>query len=391
MRLQLTGPPAATVLAAFALVGVPAHAWGDDPWTVGTDVMVYSDDDAVQVVTPQTSVRYRLDDQGGEVSARAAVDVVSAASVDVVAQASLGGFHETREEVQLGASKAFREALPSVSYRLSYEPDYVSNGVHLGWQQRLGTPDSVLSLGYGFRYDIVGQRGTPFANWSRHLTANDADLSFTQVLDTRTVVRAVYTLSVEHGYLEKPYRYVPLFDAATWAMLQANGVQLDLANFGQYRLPGRVPEQVPDTRVGNALGLRALRYVDPLHGSLGLDYELYLDSFGVLANIVEPSLYVQLRPQWRLRTFARLYAQHQASFYQRQYVVPNASVIPRWRTLDRKLSTYRTLSGGLRVEWAKKPFGAYLQGSVIRTWYQNYLFLDGRLALVALVGLRWTP
>jgi hypothetical protein len=379
VRLQLR------ILAAALLASPLVLA---DPWRTGVDTLVYTDTDSVLVISPQVSVHRALDPDGGEVAARALVDIVSAASVDVVAQASQR-FDEIRTEADLHASKAFGSLLPSVGYHFSNEPDYLSNGGNVGLRTRLGTPDTVLGLRYGLTYDRIGRSGTPFSVFERTLASHSAEASLTQVLGPTQLVRLAYTLTVQDGYLEKPYRYVPLFDDAGASAI-GDGHR-SLATIDGARLSTKPPEEVPDLRAGHSFALRGLQYLRPLHASLRLDVQLYLDSWGIVAQSYEPALHARLSEHWRARVYGRLYLQQNASFWRRLYVVPDRETIPRYRTIDRELSTYHTWMAGARIEWAHEPFAAYGELSGMWTSFSDYLLLDHRIALVGQIGVRFEP
>lgn len=391
--MQLSPRAACTVLVAVALLAVSAGVGADDKWRLALDSLVYADSDDVTVITPQTSVRYLLDDDGGEVRARVGVDVVSAASVDVVAQATRG-FQEVRTDATLGVSKAFGEWLPSFDYRLSTESDYLSNGGRLGLRMRLGSPDTVLQLGYGLTRDLVGRRGTLYAQHEA-VSTHRADVSLTQVVGPRTLLRGAFRLTVRSGFQSKPYRFVPLFDQAALDRARADGVELGLSSFAAYAI-NRVPERVPDERVGVALAGRLLHYVRALCGSLRLDYQVYFDSWGLVANTLEPALTIGLSRAWSMVAYGRLYLQGSASFWRRTYIVQNeapALTVPSYRTLDRELSQFQTYTLGARVEWSAPDgrFGAFVDGAVAYSHYDQFLYLAGRVAFIGLAGIRWTP
>lgn len=385
MRLQLK-----RALAALVVLSLAPVARAQD-WRIAYDSLVYDDTDNVTVVTPRLSVRRRLDEEGGSVGAHALVDVVSAASVDVVSHAT-PSFFEARSEAGFDVVKPFGDHLPSAAYRFSIEPDYLSNGGHLGWTSRLGTPDSVLSVGYALTHDLVARSGTPWSTFSRDLFTHAADVSFTQTLDPETVLRGAYTLTIQHGYMEKPYRHVPLFDAATVLALESDGQRIDFDSFDQYRLPMRPPEEVPDLRVRQAIGARVLRSIDPIEGSIRGDYSFYFDDWGMTAHAVEAALTGTIMRGLRLVGYGRFYLQTAASFWRRTYVVDGNDEVPRWRSLDRDLSDYYSISGGARVEWAiEQEWSGYADGYVMWTHFDSFLLLDERTALVGQVGLRWTP
>lgn len=384
---------AAGCLAFLVVIGSAGTA-GADPgpggWTIAFDNMVSTDTDNVIVVSPQLAVHHRLDEDGSEVRARAGVDVVSAASVDVVSQATRG-FFETREETSVGATYAVSDMQAGLDYRFSIEPDYISNGVSASLTTDIRSPDTVLSVDYGATYDIIGLRSTPYDEWSALLWIHRGDASLTQTLGQNTVLRAVYSLTFEGGYLEKAYRYVPLFTQSGIARAQADGVELGLDNFDRYRLPSRVPENVPNRRVGHAFGLRLVQYIPPLDASLRLDAQLYVDSWDLRAFTTQPTLTFDLSDSVSLAAFGRFYMQSAVSFWQRTYVVSSPSVVPVWRTLNRQLSPYETTTGGARLEWRGDPLALYVEGSAAYTTFDDYLFLDHKTTLVGLVGLRWTP
>ncbi len=387
MRLQLSKRWLLLVLGAGATATTAAHA--EAPWTLSSDTLVYSDTDNVMVLSSQLGLTRALDEDGSAVSARAVVDVVSAASVDVVSQASTR-FAEVRGEADLAAAARLFDALWSLDYRGSTEPDYLSHGFGAGSQVRLGSPDTVLGAHYQVTFDTVGRSGTDFTTWSRALTGHELDLSLSQTLGPQTVVRGVYTLTVQDGYLEKPYRFVPLFDEASLSRARADGVKLDLDSFDDYRLSSRPPEEVPDLRVRHALAARALRYLSAIDGSLRADYRFYFDDWRMTSHTLELSLWSELGSGFGVELFGRGYRQSAVSFYERIYRVANAAEIPRLRTADRKLSPYHALTGGVRVRLRIEPIVAYLENSVMGTWFTDYLLLDSELALVGQGGLAWS-
>ncbi|HTE56682.1 MAG TPA: DUF3570 domain-containing protein [Kofleriaceae bacterium] len=377
MRLQLI------VVAAALLAAAPAAA---EPNTLSFDTLFYSDNDNVLVVSPQVAAHRALDDAGGEASARVAVDIISAASVDVVSQAT-SGFTEVRKEAALSGSLRIGELLPAVRYRFSDEPDYRSHGFGVTLSRDFAGHDSTLAVSFDVGLDTVGRTGTAFSAWSRHLNTHTGEVGLTQVLGPRTVIRGSYSLTLQDGYMEKPYRYVPLFDAAVLADLDRAGMTVGGDDFDTYRLPERPPEEVPDRRVRHALSLRALRFI-PAIGAAQLDYRFYLDSWGVQAHTVDAAIKIPIG-RFRLDVEDRLHYQLAADFWARAYTVDSDGVIPTWRTVDRELGTYAQDTAFVRLQ---RPFGdflVYAMGGTMITRYDDFLYLDWRLALVSEAGVRW--
>ena len=384
MRLQLIASCIVVLGVAWNPAGAAAD--GGDGWKISADTLIYSDNDNVRIISPQLAVHHPLDDDGGSVGARVVVDVVSAASVDVVSQAT-DRFSETRTEVDLSLAKAMGKWLPSFSYNYSHEPDYLSNGFGVGVQRRLGSADTTLRLGYNLSLDTVGYHGTSMMNFSESLTTHMLSASITQNASPTTVIRGIYTLSVQDGYMEKPYRFVPLFDQAGIDKAAMDGVSINLETFDQYRLPLRPAESVPDQRIGHAFAMRLMQYVKGLPGSLRLDYQFFADTWGVQAHMLQPGIYWKRSDRTTVSTYGRLYIQQAAGFWQRQYIVQPGQV-PKYRTMDRDLSDYLTVTGGARIQWHKSPLTLYADGSAMYTHYDDYLFLTSRLALVLQLGLR---
>jgi len=374
------------VVAITLLARDPASA-ADEPWRLSTDTLVYGDSDNVVVVSPQVAVRRALDDDGGNASARVVVDAVSAASVDVVSQAT-NRFSEVRTEVDLGLAKAIGSWLPSVSYRHSSEPDYRSTGLGAGLEHRFADSDATVDVSYDLSLDTVGYVGTALGTFSEPLVSHAANFSLTQVIGPKALVRGVYTLSVQHGYLEKPYRFVPLFDRAGIAAAADDGVTINLSNFDSYRLPERVAEEVPDARVGHAFAFRGLRYAEAIHGSIRADVQFFADSWGITAETIEPGITWSASQAIMMAIYLRGYLQQAAWFWRREYVVDDPSTVPRWRTLDRDLSDYFAATLGGRFEWQRGTLSGYVDLSGGVTAYSDYLFLNGRVALVGQAGLR---
>jgi hypothetical protein len=386
MRLQLTiaALPASTL--ALALVHAPVQVAADEPNSLSFDTLIYSDTDHVLVVSPQVAAHRVLDEEGGEASARVAVDVISAASVDVVSQAT-SGFTEIRREAALAASHRVGSFLPELRYRFSDEPDYRSHSFGGGMSRDFAGHDTTLAFSYDLALDTVGRSGTPFGAWSRHVTSHAADLNLTQVLGPRTVVRFGYSLTLQDGYMEKPYRYVPLFDAATLADLERSGMSLGPDEVDVYRLPERPPEEVPERRVRHAVAGRGLRHVPDL-GAIQLDYRYYIDSWGVQGHTLDAALKMPLG-RFRLDVEDRLHFQTAADFWSRTYTVDEGGQIPTWRSLDRELGSYVQDTLSLRLQ---RPFGdflVYAMGGSMITRFQDFLYLDWRFALVSEAGLRW--
>ena len=370
------------MMAAFIASGFSGDASAQDgDWVVHLDTLGYTDTDATQVLSPQIGVRRRLDEEDGEVSGRFTIDAISSASVDVVSHATQG-FGEVRYQGDVGISKRFGAHLPGLRYRVSVEPDYVSHMVGASLRSRLGSPDSVLGVGYAYSYDTVSRSGSSNDAFSALLQTHTTDLSFTQTLSPRTLLRLAYTLTAQAGYMEKPYRHVPLFAPGT--------VVGGFDDFNSLRYSIRPPENVPDRRFRNAFAARLMHFVPSADVTLRFDYQFYVDDWGLLAHTLEPRVNWQVSDSVDLGVWVRTYRQNAASFWERTYTTENEALVPQYRSADRDLSPYTALTGGLHVGWRNERWGFYADGSVVQTFYDDFLYLDRLTAIVVQSGVRFT-
>lgn len=383
MRLQLG------LALAFALTGVPPAQADKGDTKVSTDVLFYSDTDRVMVASPQVAAHHELDDEGGEVSARVVLDAITAASVDVISNATYR-FSELRSEVNLAASKSFGDYLPSLAYRFSQEPDYVSHGITGGMQVKLAGGDTTLSGNAGLVFDTIGRTDTPRENFSESMRSYSGELGITQVVDRSTVVRGVYTLTTQFGYMEKPYRSVPLFSESDLQALSDVNTTLDLDNFDDHRLPYKPAEEVPGRRYRHALAGRLLRFVDALDASVRADYRLYGDSWGVWGHTAEVALAKAVGLGIQLDSWARFHYQNGADFWRREYVVSQVDSIPSLRTMDRSLSPYWQGTWGARSQWTHGSFQIYAQAAGMYSQFLDHMLIESRVALITQGGVRWT-
>ncbi len=384
-------PHAASILLILSVLISPARAQEEEDsksTEFSSDILFYGDTDRVLVISPQVGIQHALDEEGSEISARATVDAITAASVDVVSNATYR-FSEVRTEVNLAARKRIGSALPGFSYRGSYEPDYLSHGLTASWQRDLAEGDANIAASYSAVFDTISRSGTSKEQFSESLHTHVLDWSGTQTVDEKTIVRLAYSFTGQFGYMEKPYRSVPLFDSAGLADAAASGIALSLGTFDRYRLSTKPSEEVPDSRYRHALAARGIRYLSGIESSLRLDYRFYADSWGIFAHTMEGALYKEFSSSFRGYTWMRMHRQSSASFWKKIYTVDSAGSVPALRTTDRSLSrsTHGTL--GLRGEYEGDAFSGYVEVSSMASFFSDFLYLDSRFALIVQGGLRW--
>jgi len=249
------------------------------------------------------------------------VDAVSNASVDVVTTAS--PYKERRTEFGLSADYAVRDALLSVGYSSSKEPDYRADALSVDVSQETFGGMTTVALGFTRGGDNVGQKGIGFFDRATHWQYR---LGVTQILSPRWLASANLEAIDDSGYLGNPYRAARVFGAT-------------------------VPERVPRTRSSHALNLRAIGDLgsrDAVRGS----YRYFWDNWSVKAHNLEGGYSRYVGESFLFDGYLRLYRQDKALFY-----ADNAQADTLYVSRNRQLGTYNgtTLGGKVTYTWKKVP------------------------------------
>ncbi len=357
-------------------------------WDTGAELGGYYDSDNTAVVTP--SVRARAGDSDGVWSAQGSylVDIVSAASVDIVSTAS-SRWHEVRHAATLGASYGPGSAKLSAFGAASSEPDYLSLSFGGGLSHELADKSATASLQYAYERDVAGRTGTPFSVYSLRLHRHSIGAGLEIVLGPATTLTPSLDVMLENGRQEKPYRWLPLFDASV-ASTVPTGASVELVN--RLRLPGRVAERLPEDRQRFAASLRlAHRFAS---STLVLWERSYLDSWGLLATTSDARWVVDLSRRWSFWPLARFHEQSAVTFWRRAYVGEIADgrvVVPDFRTGDRELGSLWSASLGAGIAWGiggadPKALQISLEARGIYTNFLDALYVDDRWAGFGVAG-----
>jgi hypothetical protein len=287
----------------------------DDPGArVG--LLLRTDTDGTHVVSPSAGLRTSLVDEETYLDLEYTADVWTSASVDV-RTAATRAVYEQRDEINGGIERIFDDFRLRGGYRFSIENDYESHGGTLSGTMDLADNAANLELRLTARHDLVGRSGDP--GFRREHTLASARITYTQVLDTRTVLQGAYEFIHGGGYMASPYRFV--------------GVGGDGRCAGSAQLC--VPETHPDSRTRHALVLRGRRALGA-RVSGHLDYRFYADDWGLVANTAALQLTWAHDDDGLVALRYRIHQQGAASFYRSTYPVPTGAL--RFVTRDRELS-----------------------------------------------------
>jgi hypothetical protein len=207
---------------------VQPRSAGSADFDAQLEVSGYADTDHVEVLTP--AVSGTLSDARSGVSATGGyvVDIVSGASVDIVSTAS-ERWVEVRQAADLSVDHKPDDLGVTLSGSVSREPDYLSWSLGAAARIELDADHVTPSLGYSFSHDTAGRRGTPYSVYALQLVRHTAQAGVELVLDRSSRLVLLGEAALELGRQEKPYRFLPLFDATAAALIEP-GESIDSVN-----------------------------------------------------------------------------------------------------------------------------------------------------------------
>lgn len=336
--------------------------------TADAALYVRADTDNIMVYAPRTSLGAKIGD-GLTLGASYALDVWTGASIDVVAAATTA-ITEDRHEANGSIGYEFKNVTLSGSYRYSTEHDYWSNGGVLNLVVDLFDNNTTLGLSAIGALDTVGRARTP--DFRRPQNTVGGRLTFSQVLDTKTVLSASAEVMRLTGYLASPYRMVGLGAPGLC------GSEDRIPN--NPSAPYCLAENHPHNRLRTALALK-LRRAFGSYVSIGLDYRYYFDDWGIDSHTPSLDLAILLGAHGTLSLAYRFYIQSRSDFYEERYLRPFGTY--RYFSRDRKMSAMSIHHVGLEYthdfelgESADSLLTLGLRAGVSRFFYAEFVGLD---------------
>ncbi|HEY0711289.1 MAG TPA: DUF3570 domain-containing protein, partial [Polyangia bacterium] len=243
-------------------------------------------------------------------------------------------------------------------------------------------------IGGSYVHDISGRTGAPRTTWGT-MRKWGGQTGATFVLGKSTIAAFTFDAIFERGYLAKPYRFVPLFDAGVTVPA---GASIDDVN--NARRPDRPIDAVPDARDRFAAAFRVAHRFEA--ATLRFDQRLYRDSWGALASTSDARYTVDVGSRVRIWPHLRFHGQQAVAFWERTYtasVAPDGTVgFPTYRTGDRELGPLYTATMGFGLRWrmsasAHAPWVLFVQGDGIFTRYLNALYITERRGVFFATGV----
>jgi hypothetical protein len=314
------------------------------------------------VITPDLDLRVTPGDWL-EINAGYEADIVSGATeslkggplspVDIVSSAT--EFSDTRHVLSAGFAVVRESTRLSASYAYGTEKDYRSQALSVSAGTMFLQKNTELTLAYGRGFDQVCTTDyAPSDAPSVRLPLDSSDGCFRDAADDRaerdidldnfqvgwtqtwTPVLATQLLfygSLQHGFLENPYRAVVIAPAGDQAL-----------------------ENHPENRARAALALRVKLYWRSLATALTAGARVYRDTWDILGQTYELEAERFVLPDVRVLVRGRYYTQSEALFWSDDYIGGEPADGPRGQywTGDRELSPLSSYLLGARMVFRKQ-------------------------------------
>lgn len=304
--------------------------------SVDTRVLFYKESGGrTQVIDPMLLLKKDLGETWGQLGLVIGYDAISGASPtggyptsDVTTSASgrlvsantfpQADYRDTRFSGALTYGRRFGAHLPTVDISYAKENDYVARSIGLSDEWTVAHGLGTIHFGASFARDVV----MPVTN-KLHLpkSQNGFSLGYTWILGERDLVDLSASVMQLSGYLDDPYKVVPIGDPGTTTL----------------------PEHRPDTRSRRAIVAKyGHHYL--WEGALKVSYRYYTDDWSIQAHTLEIVYDQRLFTNWLVTPQVRLYTQTGASFYGSRFASPRTFL-----SSDYRLSPLDSALGGLTV------------------------------------------
>lgn len=289
-----------------------------------------------QVLNPFVNVHEDLGDAWGALDLLLGYDTISGASptggfpsVDVTTSASghthaagtipLSSYSDQRKSAGLAWGRKVGSQLPSIDVSYSKENDYTARSLGLSDAWTFAGGRGTLHGAVSFASDIVA----PVTN-RLELPKKEQGfaLGWTWILDERDLLDVSASLMKLTGYLDDPYKIVPVGTPGNFVEL---------------------PDHRPDSRQRRAVVGKFGHYF-LWGGALKASYRYYWDDWSVKAHTLELVYDHRLFESWIVSPTVRLYTQTAAAFWGNTFAAPQ-----EFMSADYRLAAFSSILGGLTV------------------------------------------
>jgi len=318
--------------------------------SIGLDT--YSDNNDVQVYSPTLTYMKNLS-KNWLVGIKMRVDAIASASirtggspahdVDAVATASkTSGFDDVRATPTFLV--AYDDGLNAVSAGVYYsgEEDYTGKAIFANYTRQLNDGNTAVGIGFSQSWD----------NWSpannRKLSRDNRDeqkidLSINQLLTADSSIQLVYSYMHSQGFLSSPYPYV---------------MQDSFIGFEKY----------PNDRVGQAIALKGLYYIDE-DNAMNYGYRYYSDDWGIDSHTFNIEWLHDINDALMVGARARYYIQSKADFTK---AIGSYTSSDTYLVSDYRMSAFDSYDIGIPIKYKPSEDSPYtFSMSVDYYWTSN--------------------
>ncbi len=258
---------------------------------------------------------------------------------------------EARTDVLASTNYYLTNGKVGASAGVSVENDYLAFNGGLSGERHFREKTTTFSGGLGFSIDQITPKPTSFNADPDDEEKQSVNVSagVSQILSQSSQIQTSLTYQHGRGFLSDPYKRsvvaaTPLADAR------------------------------PDERHQLAWLTRFRQRIDALSGSLHVDYNFYVDDWGINAHTFEAAWHQSLFDLIRIIPSLRYYSQSQADFYAPFYITARPDGL---RSSDYRLSPYGALSYRIKTE---TRFQTWNFDWIVSFGYERYTS-SGKLAL----------
>jgi hypothetical protein len=258
-----------------------------------------------------------------------------------------------------------------VNYTSSEESDYDAETVSFSVSQDMFGDLTTLTLGYALGNDLVRRSDDPL--FERDLDKQIYSVGVTQILTKNLISTLNFETMTDEGFLNNPYRSVRYADPGS-----ALGYSFE-------------PENYPNTRTSNAVGIRA-RYYLPYRAALEGEYRYFIDTWDIEGHTAS----LTYTHPWGDFTFTgkiRYHKQTGAHFYRDLF---SGSQATNFRGRDKELSPLTSYAVKFKAAYEflnddGKDWGFLKKGSVTASVDVLHVDYDDFSDLTALAPIGSEP
>lgn len=251
----------------------------------------------------------------------------------------------------------------------SSEYDYFHAGASLRWETDFNQKNTTAFVGAAFGNDSIEPEGglpiafsamrpagaTPNRDGTKETkTVTDALVGVSQIINRRSLLDVVLSLSNASGYMTDPFKVLSVVDPLTGRPVASPTDP----GMRYYRYENR-----PDSRTRSSVFTEYRYALD--RDSLAVNYRFMNDDWGITSHTIEARYHWNLSKQSSLEPLLRYYTQTAADFY--KTVLLSNQPLPSFASADYRLAKMTTWTIGAKYAWQGRTGREYS----VRAMYYN--------------------